>query len=83
MKFLINSEDNQAINLANVSEITISCNWLKLITTGGLNSREVCFIYGTESSLSKLFMRIMQFINDDKETVFDCYSFLYNMVNHI
>ena len=81
MKFLINSKDNKAINLANVDEITISCNYLKITTGGGLNAREVSFIYGTNDALSALFNRIMSFLAND-EKVLDCYEFLnYEFLN--
>ena len=75
MKFLINSKDNKAINLANVDEITVSCNYLKITTGGGLNAREVCFIYGSTDGLTALFSRIMTFLAND-EKVFDCYEFM-------
>jgi hypothetical protein len=73
MKFLVNSYDHVAVNLANVSEITISCNWLKLTVT---DSREVSLIYGTDYELDKLFERIKQFVADDAESVLDCFFFL-------
>lgn len=75
MKFLINSKDNKAINLANVDVITVSCNYLKITTGGGLNAREVNFIYGTPAQLGILFGRIMEFLAND-EKVLDCYEFL-------
>ena len=75
MKFIINSNQHTAINLANVSEITISCNYLKLTTTGGLNAREVSFFYGSDAVLEMLFAKIMEFV-DSTESVFDCYKFV-------
>lgn len=75
MKFLINSKDNKAINLANVDEITISSNFLVLTTGGGQYARDVRFIYGTPDALSALFGRIMSFLAND-EKVLDCYEFL-------
>lgn len=75
MKFLINSKDNKAINLDNVDEITVSCNTIKITTGGGLNAREVNFIYGTTAQLNILFGRIMEFLAND-EKVLDCYEFM-------
>lgn len=75
MKFLINSKDNKAINLTNVDEITVSCNYLKITTGGGLNAREVSFIYGTTAELNVLFGRIVEFLGND-EKVLDCTAFM-------
>lgn len=75
MKFLINSESNKAINLANVDEITISSNYLILTTGGGQYARDIRFIYGTNDALSALFGRIMTFLAND-EKVLDCYEFM-------
>ena len=75
MKFLINSKDNKAINLDNVDEITVSYNTIKITTGGGLNAREVNFIYGTTAQLNILFGRIMEFLAND-EKVLDCYEFM-------
>ena len=73
MKFLVSKTN--AINLANVSEITISCNYLKLTTTGGLNARELQFVNGTTEELHLLFDAVMAFVADDTR-VFDCDNFL-------
>jgi hypothetical protein len=75
MKFLINSESNKAINLANVDEITISSNYLVLTTGGGQYARDVRFIYGTSVELTALFNRITEFLADDEKTL-DCHEFL-------
>ena len=74
MKFLVSKTN--AINLANVSEITISCNFHKLTTTGGLNAREVQFVYGTDEELHLLFDAVMSFVADEFSRVFDCDNFL-------
>lgn len=74
MKFLVSKAN--AINLANVSEITISCNYLKLTTTGGLNSREIQFVYGTDAELHCLFDAVMDFVANNTECVFDCDNFI-------
>ena len=79
MKFLINSKENKAINLANVDEITVSGNYLKITTGGGLNARNVSFIYGSTDALSALFSRIMEFLAND-EKVLDCYEFMKGAV---
>ena len=75
MKFLVNSKDNKAVNIANVDEITISCNYLVLTTGGGQYARDVRFIYGTSAGLSALFKRVMEFLTND-ENMLDCYEFL-------
>lgn len=74
MKFLVSN--HKAINLANVDEITISCNYLKLTTGGGLNAREMSFVYGTEADLERLFDAVMDFIGDIHTKVFDCDKYL-------
>lgn len=74
MKFLVSQ--HKAINLANVDDITISCNYLKLTTGGGLNAREVSFVYGTQENLEKLFDAVMEFIGDIHTKVFDCDWFM-------
>ena len=79
MKFLVSKTN--AVNLANVSEITISCNYLKLHTTGGLNAREISFVYGTEEELRLLFDAVMTFVADDAR-VFDCDNFLTAIRNN-
>lgn len=75
MKFLINSESNKAINLANVDEMTISSNYLVLTTGGGQYARDVRFIYGTNDDLTALFKRITEFLANDEKTL-DCHEFL-------
>ena len=75
MKFLINSESNKAINLANVDEMTISSNYLVLTTGGGQYARDVRFIYGTNDELTALFKRITEFLANDEKTL-DCHEFL-------
>lgn len=75
-KFLVNG--THTINLANFDEFTISCNYLKLFTGGGLNAREVSFIYGTDENLTKLHKAIMEFIASDL-VVFDCKKFMENL----
>lgn len=72
MKFLYNSKDLNAVNLANVINIFVSNNYLMLTLTDG---REMRFLYETTENLTKLHARIMQFIAKD-EKVLDCYVFL-------
>lgn len=73
-KFIISNF--KAVNLSNVDEFSISCNYLKITTGGGLNAREVSFVYGTEINLVKLFNAIIDFIANDKVAVFDCDEFM-------
>lgn len=73
MKFLINSKDNKAINLANVIGISVSNNYLMLALTDG---REMRFIYGATDDLNALFGAIMAFLADDEAKVFDCLEFM-------
>ena len=73
-KFIISN--HKAVNLSNVDEFSVSCNYLKLTTGGGLNAREVSFVYGAEINLVKLFDAIIDFIADDKAVVFDCDEFM-------
>ena len=73
MKYLVSG--NKAINLSNADEITISCNYLKITTGGGLNAREVSFVYGTEAELVTLFSEIMDFIEGEGR-IFDCDKFI-------
>ena len=75
MKFLINSESNKAVNLANVIEICVSNNYLVLTTEGGQYARDIRFIYGTEDNLNRLFPKIMEFLANDEKTL-DCHEFL-------
>lgn len=77
--FLYNSESNKAVNLANIEDIFISDNYLILTTNGGLNAREIRFVYGTPAKLSKLFKAIMEFIKDYQQGAFDCYDFIKNL----
>ena len=71
MKFLVTK--THAINLSSVAEISVSCNYLLLTIKG--EGREVRFVYGAESELTKLFYAIMQFASDG-ETIFNCDKFL-------
>ena len=76
MKFLLNSKDKNAVNLANVIGISVSSNHLMLALTDG---REMRFLYGTTDALTKLHARIMQFIGAEDARVFDCYEFINNL----
>jgi hypothetical protein len=69
MKYIVNSQDHKAVNLANVIGISISNNYLMLSLTDG---REMRFFYGTENLLNDLFSRIMDFIDEDGTSVLDC-----------
>lgn len=69
MKYIVNSQDHKAVNLANVIDIFVSNNYLMLSLTDG---REMRFFYGTENVLNNLFDRIMYFINDDGTKALDC-----------
>ena len=69
MKYIVNSQDHKAVNLANVIDIFVSNNHLILSLTDG---REMRFFYGTENTLNKLFARIMDFIREDGAKVLDC-----------
>lgn len=73
-KFLIN--DKKAINLANISEFSVSANYLKLTTDGGLGGRIISFVYGTEENLNRLFDAIVAFASDDSASTFDCGEFM-------
>lgn len=73
MKFLVSK--NKAVNLANVDDIFISAGYLKVTTGGGLNSREVSLVYGTDAELKQLFAEIMNFIASENK-VFDCDKFM-------
>lgn len=69
MKYIVNSKDHKAVNLANVIDIFVSNNYLVLSLVDG---REMRFIYDTENALNNLFSRIMDFISEDGTKVFDC-----------
>ena len=79
MKYLVSK--TKAVNLANVSEIYISNNYLMLTTSGGSYCRDISFVYGTPEELSALFDAILTFISDDfvsgaGSKVFNCDEFL-------
>ena len=76
MKFLLNSKDKNAVNLANVINIFVSNNYLMLSLADG---REMRFLYGSTDVLKKLHARIMQFIGAEDARVFDCYEFINNL----
>ena len=76
MKFLLNSKDKNAVNLANVIGISVSSNHLMLALTDG---REMRFIYGSTDELNALFGAIMVFLADDNAKVFDCQEFINNL----
>ncbi len=69
MKYLVNSQEHKAVNLANVIDIFVSNNYLTLSLTDG---REMRFFYGTENALNILFSRVMDFISEDGTKVLDC-----------
>lgn len=73
-KFLIS--EKRAINLDNVEEIMISShNYLKIITDGGLNAREISFVYGASEEIEMLFNEIMEFLASENK-IFNCDKFL-------
>ena len=74
MKFI--TSKYRAINLATISTIAISNNYLTLTTEAGLNAREIRFVHGTERDLMKLFDAITAFLANDYTKVFDCDKFL-------
>ena len=71
MKFIVSKKSStRAINLANVTDIMVSANYLVLTTIDG---REEKFIYGTEKDLNELFDALMDWLAQDYESgVFDC-----------
>lgn len=71
MKFL--SYQLKMVNLANVSDINISNNYLVLTMIDG---REQRFIYGAEADLKKVFLAIEQFISLKDSNVLDCEKFM-------
>ena len=73
MKYLVSNR--KAVNLANASEFFVSCNYLVITTTGGLNAREIKLVYGSEEELNRLFDAIIEF-SAGNETLFDCDKFL-------
>lgn len=77
MKFLINKKENRAINIANVTDIVVSANYLVLTTIDG---REEKFIYGAESDLASLFDAVMAFIASDHTiNTFDCDQYMISL----
>ena len=66
MKFLVSG--TKAVNLANVSDFSISNNYLIVTLTDG---REMRFVYGSQTELEKLFRQITDFLANN-EKVFDC-----------
>lgn len=73
MKYLVNSKECKAVNLANVIDIFVSTNHLMLSLTDG---REMRFFYGDKEHIIKLFNRIMEFISEDGTKMLDCYNFV-------
>lgn len=71
MKFIVSKKSSvRAINLANVTDIMVSANYLVLTTTDG---REEKFVYGTEKDLNELFDTLMDWLARGQESgVFDC-----------
>ena len=73
MKYLVSQR--KAVNLENASEFSVSCNYLVITTTGGLDAREIKFIYGSDEELNRLFDAIIEF-SAGSEILFDCDKFL-------
>lgn len=71
MKFL--TYQFKMVNLANVSDISISNNYLVLTMIDG---REQRFIYGAEDSLKKVYLAIKQFLSLKDNEVLDCERFM-------
>ena len=65
---------HRSYNLDTIECIYVSNNYLMLTTDGGQESREVQFVYGTESELNKLHEIIMYWIECGKTMgwVLDC-----------
>ena len=72
MKYIVNSKDHKAVNLAYVIDIFVSKNYLMLSLADG---REMRFFYGTENELTNLFDRIMDFISENGAKVLYCDKF--------
>lgn len=73
MKYLVSNK--KAVNITSASEISVSCNYLVITSDGGLNAREIKFVYGGEEELYRLFLAVIEFAGSDK-TLFDCDEFL-------
>jgi hypothetical protein len=65
----------RSYNLATIESIYVSCNYLMLTTGGGLNAREIQFVYGTDEELKKLHKAVMDFIQGPAAG-FDCDAYL-------
>ena len=73
-KFIISK--HRAINLSNIDEVSVSCNYLKITTSQG---RIINFVYGTDDALESLFEAIMDFMGaENPKTTFDCDEFISN-----
>lgn len=71
-KFIISNHN--AINLSNIDEISVSCNYLKITTSQG---RTINFVYGTDDALECLFDALMSFMSSqNNKTTFDCDKFI-------
>lgn len=71
-KFIISK--HRAINLSNIDEVSVSCNYLKITTTQG---RTINFVYGADDALESLFDAVMDFMGaENPKTTFDCDKFM-------
>ena len=71
-KFIISK--HKAINLSNIDEVSVSCNYLKITTTQG---RTINFVYGADDALESLFDAVMEFMGaENPKTTFDCDKFM-------
>ena len=71
-KFIISK--HRAINLSNIDEVSVSCNYLKITTTQG---RTINFVYGADDALESLFDAVMEFMGaENPKTTFDCDKFM-------
>ena len=71
-KFIISK--HRAINLSNIDEVSVSCNYLKITTTQG---RTINFVYGADDALESLFDAVMVFMGaENPKTTFDCDKFM-------
>ena len=71
-KFIISK--HKAINLSNIDEVSVSCNYLKITTTQG---RTINFVYGADDALESLFDAVMDFMGaENPKTTFDCDKFM-------
>lgn len=72
MKYLVSTKNKKAVNLAMVTDLSISNNYLMLTIIDG---REMRFVYGTPADLDRLFPAVIAFLSSD-EVTFNCDKYL-------